>query len=171
MKENQIRRQLFSDFRFHTEKTMQSTSMTLWMILSLLSSSLGRTSKSSLTKDPAKQELTDSTKSEGSPARGVHFEDEEEMERKSEASDGCDDDLESAKVFQVPSFFISKPLVDFDAGSGRVMTTISLTIMAIVSWVVEWWHLWPESDVISCMLDFDLLNKLNSTRVSMILWW
>ena len=52
------------------------------------------------------------------------------MERNSEASEGSDDELESAKVFQVPPFFISKPLVDFDAGLGRVMImrSMSLTI-------------------------------------------
>ncbi|XP_015747869.1 PREDICTED: sodium channel protein 60E-like [Acropora digitifera] len=84
------------------------------------SSLIGKTNNSSLTKDPAEQELKDLTKSEGSPAKRVHFEDEQEMERNSEASEGSDDELGSAKVFQVPPFFISKPLVDFDAGLGRV---------------------------------------------------
>ncbi|XP_068729717.1 sodium channel protein 1 brain-like [Montipora capricornis] len=83
------------------------------------SSLIGRTEKSAPIKEPGRKEQPDSSKGEGSSVKRVHFEDEE-MERKSENSESSDEDVESAKVVRVPSFFISKPLVDFDAGIGRV---------------------------------------------------
>lgn len=53
----------------------------------------------------------------------VYFEDEE-MEKKFENLEFLDEDLESVKVVWVFLFFISKLLVDFDVGIGRVMIII-----------------------------------------------
>ena len=98
-----------------------------WFVFLLLFHSFtGRTEKSAPIKEPGRKEQPDSSKGEGSSVKRVHFEDKE-MERKSENSESSDEDLESAKVVRVPSFFISKPLVDFDAGIGRVIITIIFT--------------------------------------------
>ena len=85
----------------------------------------GNNPKAALIRTTDKKGPADSSKVEGSSVKRVRFKTEEEdMERVTEDPEVvAHEDPESTSVAQVPSFYIGKPLVDFDAGIGRVSTS------------------------------------------------
>ena len=78
--------------------------------------------KNTLIKGTAGKEKAVASRGEESSSRRVRFDTEDiEMERESEDPEVVtDEEPKGPKVTRVPSYFIGKPLVDFDAGMGRV---------------------------------------------------
>ena len=82
----------------------------------------GKSPKNTLINGAAEKEEAVASKGEESSSRRVRFDIEVvEMERESEEPEVVtEEDPKGPKVARVPSYFIGKPLVDFDAGMGRV---------------------------------------------------
>lgn len=88
----------------------------------MINSITGKTSITTPVKETS-PEKTFASKGEGSSTTRIHFEIEnEEMDPdpNGEQEEATDEHRESPKLARAPSFFIGKPLVDFDAGIGRV---------------------------------------------------
>ena len=90
-------------------------------MLLILNPIAGKNPKSTLIKEIDKKGQAGTSSIQGPLEKRVRFETKgEEMERESGEPEVVNDEDKSTSVARVPSFFIGKPLVDFDAGIGRV---------------------------------------------------